>query len=100
MDSRRAEQAADQHHELQLQAPPRVEPVQLRLEELLPEGQVLRFDDDQLIQHFPGILIADLPQRLVQREIEQLIQDQRLRQRRVVLEGGCHRRAVEGVAGL
>ena len=53
-----------------------IEAVQREVEEVLPEGEVASLDRDELIQHPAQILGGDPAQRAVEREVEELVEDQ------------------------
>ena len=57
---------------------------------------MLRLDPDQLIQHHLGVSVRDVAEGFVERQIEQLIQDQRPREFRIVLLWRHHQIAQAG----
>ena len=61
---------------MEFEAAGEIEGGQLEIEELLPEGEVLRLNQDELVEHLPRFAVDDLAQGLVERQIEQLVQDE------------------------
>src|SRR5262245_10698310 len=74
MDCAIAEETTEENQEAQLQAAPPVQPLHVAPEELLPEGEVPGLDGDQLIEHPLEIAAGGAAQRLVEREVEELVE--------------------------
>jgi hypothetical protein len=75
-----AEDPGDGRQQPELHAPGQVEPRQPEVEEVLPELEVPRLDPDQLLEHRPERTRAHVPEGLIERQVEQLVQDQPPRQ--------------------
>src|ERR687892_2137848 len=56
----------------------------MAFEEILPKADVSRLDPDQLIEDVAHLAIGHLAQRLIEQQVKDLIQDQRLSELRVV----------------
>jgi hypothetical protein len=71
-----ADEPRDRHHQPELQAAAPVEPREVELEEVLPEGVVARLDRDQLLEDRALIGGGHPVERPVEGEIEQLVEDE------------------------
>jgi hypothetical protein len=76
VDGRFAEEAADQDEKPELEAARPIQAGEPAIEEFLPEGEMPGLDDDQLIQDLLGRRIHEIPDGLVQGEVEELIEDE------------------------
>jgi hypothetical protein len=76
MDRRRAEEPTEEDDEAELQPPREVKALDVQVEEVLPEGEVPRFDRDQPVQDRPQLTARDLAQGLIERQVEQLVEHQ------------------------
>ena len=90
VNGRRTAEAAHPHDERELQPPPEVEPVQLETEEFLPEGVVARLDGNQLVEDAAEVAGRDVAKRAVERQIEQLVEDEPPGEPRVGRRGRGH----------
>lgn len=80
----RAEDPADPDEEPELETAPQIEGADFDSEELLPEGEMLRLNPDQLVQNPAEVSRRNVPERLVEGQVEELIQDEPQRQRAIV----------------
>ena len=76
MDGRRAEEPAGADDDRELQPAPGVESRKLEAEEALPERDVTRLDRDELVERPDEVAARDVAERGVEREIEQLVEDE------------------------
>src|SRR6059036_1920531 len=92
VDGGRAEEAAHGDDERELETASRVERRDvLETEELLPEGDVARLDRDERVEDRPHARRRDLAQRAVEREVEDLVEDETAAEPRIEA-GRRHRR--------
>jgi cyanate lyase len=75
VDRARAEEAADRLDHAQLEAAAEIQGRELlEREEALPVGDVLRLDDDQLVQDVPQRPLRHVPESAVEGEVEDLVE--------------------------
>src|SRR5207249_3204190 len=85
LDAERSENTRNEGEESELQSPPEVESAPADVEEILPEREVFRFDRDEVVQGLANLVARALAQFPIERQIEELIQNQPLGQTFVVL---------------
>jgi hypothetical protein len=77
LDRARAEEAAHRLQRSELEAAAEVQRRHLlEREEALPVGDVLRLDHDQLVEDVPPRSLRDVAEGAVQREVEDLVEDE------------------------
>jgi len=90
MDDRRAEDAAREVDQRELQSSPRIETIDVELEEAFPECEVARLARNELVEDGAELALRVPAQRLVERQVEQLVEHQPPRQRCVHRANGAH----------
>src|SRR5438128_998126 len=85
MDGGCAEEAARQNDAPELEATRKIEGGELEGEEVLPEGEVGGLDLDELVEDPLNVAFRQVAEGLVQRQVEELIQDESSRKPVLVL---------------
>src|SRR4029453_18458177 len=90
-DGRGPEHAAHHHEESELDTPPEIESLDMEVEEALPKSVVPRLDGDERFEHSLDVIARNAVEGPVEREIEQLVEDEPPGQPDVTWSGQlCH----------
>ena len=84
VDGGGSEDLAYQHHHGQLEAPSEIQGIEPEVKEFLPEGQMSRFDRNEFVERVVHVRLGNLSQRLVEREVKELVQHERSGEARVM----------------